>query len=95
MLRYEDFAPHVGTDFTLAAAEAPPLVLTLVGAMPLMNHGGHMEREPFSLEFRSAGDAVLPQDRYPLRHAAMGDVDIFLVPLARDPDSVRYAATFN
>ena len=54
-----------------------------------------MMREPFSLIFRSSSQVVLPQRMYPLAHAAMGQFDIFMVPIGRDARGVVYQAIYN
>jgi len=95
------FEPHVGEAFatTLTVAETgEPLELAFVlervgaagGAAP-----GEEAREPFSLQFRAAFAQVLPQAIYPLRHERLGTLEIFLVPIGRDGDGVRYEAVFT
>ena len=54
-----------------------------------------MVREPFSLIFRSSSQVVLPQRMYPFRHEAMGKIDLFIVPIARDVRGVVYQAVFT
>lgn len=94
------FEPHVGDAFatTLTVAETgEPLELAFVlervgeagGAAP-----GDDAREPFALQFRVAVAQVLPQAIYALRHERLGTLEIFLVPIGRDGDGVRYEAVF-
>ena len=52
-------------------------------------------REPFSLYFRSGSQVVLPQRIYPIAHEAMGRLEIFIVPVAREPEGIVYEAVFN
>jgi uncharacterized protein DUF6916 len=49
----------------------------------------------FTLLFRGALPGWLPQRIYRLRHAALGELDIFLVPIGPDPQGFRYEAVFN
>jgi len=94
---YEDFAPHVGSDFTLSDnEETGPIQFTLISAKPLGNKPGFGDfRAPFQLDFRVASQDVYQQGLYRLTHPVMGTHDIFLVPAARTDNGVDYCATFN
>ena len=48
-----------------------------------------------ALIFLAADPRVLPQRLYRLEHEGLGAVTIFLVPIAKDAEGVRYQATFN
>lgn len=90
-----DFAPQVGTPFALdhpGHAET----FTLVAADALPGRGG-AARAPFSLLFDGARtDLQFDQQILPLRHAALGALALFLVPVARNPEgTVRYQAVFS
>lgn len=50
---------------------------------------------PFSLIFRAPGPGVLEQRTYPLEHADLGTLSIFLVPVGRNAEFVEYEAVFN
>jgi hypothetical protein len=52
-------------------------------------------RHPFSLVFREAGRAYLPQNIYRLDHPALGSLDLFLVPIGPDHQGMLYQAIFN
>lgn len=93
----EDFAPHVGTDFTIPRAESSDLVaFKLIDAKPLPHKPNFGDfRDPFQLVFRVADQDVQPQGLYRLSHPTMGDQDIFLVPAGRSEAGVDYCATFN
>lgn len=95
MLSHEEFEPHIGTAFAVADGER--LVdarLSEVRAMPKYA-GPAALRTPFSLLFRAPEQHIMPQGIYRLSHAAMGDLDIFIVPIGRDADGVTYEASFN
>jgi hypothetical protein len=95
MLTYESFTPHVNSTFALALGEsAIDLTLTQATRQPALPFPG-MVREPFSLIFRSGSPVVLPQRTYPLKHAELGKLDIFIVPIARDAQGIVYQALFN
>jgi hypothetical protein len=97
VLVLEDFAPHVGTDFTLPGSEeSAPIDFTLTEATPLANRPyPGQTRDPFQLIFRVAAPHVYPQGMYRLTHPGMGEQDIFLVPAAQTDAGVDYCATFN
>ncbi|WP_066807209.1 DUF6916 family protein [Sphingomonas asaccharolytica] len=96
-LTHHDFAPHVGTDFTVPAEDDSVLihfVLTDVKALSRKPGSGDF-RDPFQLTFRVATQDVFPQGLYPLTHPVLGQYDIFLVPAAKSDAGVDYCATFN
>ncbi|MFA6116975.1 MAG: hypothetical protein WC729_23450 [Sphingomonas sp.] len=89
----EDFEPHVGTTFSIVAEGLPPLPM-LLEEIKALKHNSQDLRAPFDLIFRG-NDELLPQGLYQFRHDAIGDVAIFIVPVAKGADGVRYCATFN
>ena len=95
VLTFESFASHLNTTFALKLGEAS-VTLTLTEAVkrPVHPFPGMM-REPFSLYFRSGSQIVLPQRIYPFAHDAMGRLEIFIVPIAREPQGIVYEAVFN
>jgi hypothetical protein len=86
----DDFARHVNTPFRLPDAGAAGLTLIDVSAVQ-----SSPRQETFSLIFRGAGDRGLPQGTWRLDHAALGALDIFLVPVGRDERGWYYEAVFN
>jgi hypothetical protein len=94
-LTEQEFAQHVGTNFQLSLDRHPiELKLSEVKGYPAgPNEQGGMER--FSLFFEGPSDPQLPQAVYRLTHEQMGDVDIFLVPIAKVGEGFRYEAVFN
>lgn len=95
ILTFEDFSPHVDSTFAVDLGESSlDLTLTEAQKQPVHPYPG-MAREPFSLIFFSDTQTVLPQQMYALTHPAMGQVEVFLVPVGRDPTGVRYQAIYN
>jgi hypothetical protein len=88
------FSDKVGQIWTIEEPEAPPIEVTLIEVEPLRNYA-KLKREPFSLLFTTRGDFVLPQRMYDLRHAALGAMALFLVPVGREGDVTTYQAVFN
>jgi hypothetical protein len=94
-LTADDFAAHSGSRYLLRfAGGAEPISLELVeitAGGPGPRRGGR----PFSLVFRGPRSPSLPQAQYRLEHPAMGELDVFLVPIALDPQGLSYEAVFN
>lgn len=95
-LTEHEFSQHLNTSFRLNLDTPEPVELKLVEVKGYPSkaeeHGG-MER--FSVFFTGPKDFRLPQSLYQLEHAAMGKLDIFLVPIAEDDQRFRYEAVFN
>ena len=89
----DDFTPHVATTFLLEAGDYIRFPLRLDGVERLRGAPGR--REPFSLFFEGPPEARLPQRIYRLEHDTMGQMEIFLVPIAASADSVCFQAVFN
>lgn len=95
LLSLETFAGRANETFDLAMGESS-MSVTLVEVQPLPPHAfPGMGRSPFSLVFRSGSPVLLPQKVYRLKNAALGEVDMFLVPVGRDVSGVLYQAVFN
>lgn len=103
-LTVDDFAAVLESPFTLDLGEAGALTLTLAEATSLGGSGPDPEaagpdaaaapREPFSLVFRGPLESQLGQGTYALQHETLGVLAIFLVPVARDAEAMRYEAVF-
>jgi len=96
--RLSQFEPHVGSVFTaLNVDQEGGHAVTLVEATAAESRPDVPRQDPFTLVFVGEVDAHLPQATYVLRHDAMGEVTIFLVPIGPEPDSgrMRYEAVFN
>jgi Domain of unknown function (DUF6916) len=85
-----DFRSAVDTSFILEGGHG----LRLVEAQATGVRAAGMARDPFRLVFLGPADPILPQRTYRLRHEALGTLDIFLVPIARDASGTTYEAIF-
>jgi hypothetical protein len=58
---------------------------------------GHTSQcqEQFSLRFRGDREQIFPQRMYAMKHEAIGDFELFLVPIGRDDTGTFYEAVFN
>jgi hypothetical protein len=90
VLTWEEFADAVGAAYEVAAGEER-YELTLSQAVELPSAG--REGGSFRLEFAGPYEPILPQAIYPFRR---GDevLEIFIVPIARQPSGTRYEAIF-
>jgi uncharacterized protein DUF6916 len=94
-LTLKDFLERVGEEFRVAGPGAP-VVLALIEATDLSRpNAPGPRRSPFSLVFRGPFSPVMTQRTYALEHAALGRLEIFLVPIGPDADGMRYEAVFN
>ena len=91
----DTFSPAVGEAFTLEAGDAGRLQLSLVEVRSLGHARPEAQREPFALLFRGPADPVLPQATYRLARDGIGELDIFLVPVARTAEGTDYEAIFT
>ena len=98
MLEHSQFEPHVGTRFRLHAGDGSIQELELVEVSAHSASGAPAQasiRTPFSMMFRGPSGPPCPQKIYKLEHAALGALEIFLVPLGPDDHGQRYEAVFN
>ena len=85
----KDFEPHLSTPF---GVEQPlNLELLLAGVEDRSNTGV----EQFSLYFTGPESPWLPQGTYTLRHAVLGENEIFLVPLGPHDGLMQYQSAFS
>ena len=93
LLTVDHFTGCVNETF-VAQLDEGTLDFRLVEARPLPSSPREGFRAPFSLLFRNTAAVVLPQRTYRLRHARLGDLGIFLVPIAMERGGFLYQAVF-
>lgn len=87
------FRDHVGATFALAGTGVDLVLARLDDSMA---GAGVREGGAFSLFFRGPAEPALPQAAYHLAREGLGDVVVFLVPVARTDDGgYEYEAAFN
>ena len=94
LLTLDHFSPLVNETF-LAALEGMDVPFVLVEARALGTQAGAAMRTPFSLLFRNTSAFLFPQQTYAMRHERLGDVGMFLVPVAQERAGFLYQAVFN
>ncbi|MDQ3145892.1 MAG: hypothetical protein M3R01_02970 [Actinomycetota bacterium] len=96
----ETFAEHLGDAFEATPTDGEPLRLVL-SRCEKTPYGsaegwkGTLRRVPFSLVFHAPRDRLVPQQTWSLRHPALGELALFLVPLGPDDDGMRYEAVIS
>jgi hypothetical protein len=90
-LGISDFAPHRDGSFDLQT-QAGVVPLRLVKVDPAGNSG--RAGGAFSLLFASPKGPWLPQAVYPVKHPALGTMEIFLVPVGPLAEGNGYQAIF-
>jgi uncharacterized protein DUF6916 len=88
----ETFTPHVGSEFKAAVDGGKSLALALVEVQPGPSSPQVLQ---FSLVFRGPLEPVLPQRVVQLQHPRLGELDLFLVPIAKEAQGIMYQAVFN
>ncbi|AQR74749.1 DUF6916 family protein [Sphingomonas sp. LM7] len=82
---------QTGTVYDVAAGDAAyPLALDKVQALSDSGREGGS----FRLEFVGPGEPILPQAIYRFSDGGDAGHDIFIVPVGRDANGVRYEAVF-
>jgi len=94
LLTLEHFAGCVNETFAVQF-DGMQMEFVLVEARPLPQGRGDALRAPFSLLFRNGAAIVFPQQIYPMQHPRVGELGIFLVPIAQERAGFLYQAVFN
>ncbi|NUO76805.1 MAG: hypothetical protein HOQ32_12425 [Lysobacter sp.] len=96
LLTLDHFARHVDETFSAVMNDGEiPFVLVEARALNASQVPPGAARTPFSLLFRNASAFLFPQQTYLMRHAEIGEIGIFLVPIAREREGFLYQAVFN
>jgi len=91
-MNHATFAPHLNSKFQVSSDQGPPVELEMVETFELTDAP---RQERFSLIFRGGLDQSLAQGTYKFSHAALGDLELFIVPIRQDADGRYYEAAFN
>ena len=86
------FAENLGTIFELQLTPAQAVELKLI---ELREGRSTPRQEQFALLFRGPLTTPLGQGLWHIRHDALGQFDLFLVPVDRDAEGFYYEAVFN
>ena len=97
------FSGRVGDVFKIERDASQPLEVSLVEVRDLSNPNNQASpilmpdarTDPFSLLFRGPSDHALTQGIYRFNHRRIGQMDLFIVPVAGTADGIFYEAVFN
>lgn len=87
----DDFAEHVNTKFVMLYGDAPAELKLL----SVTDVGSSARQIQFSLVFLGPNEAPVSQGIYRVDHDKLGELSLFLVPIGRDANGVKYEAIFN
>lgn len=91
-LSIDDFEPHLNAVFEMGSSRGMvPLTLAKTESAGRAQRAGGA----FSLLFVAPAGPFLPQAIYPVRHPALGTLEIFLVPVGPVPGGNGYHAVFT
>ncbi len=94
-LTIDTFSGRVGEQFRIVVDEQHELRTELIEVHRWGTDADQRrQRVPFTLVFRGPGPVVLPQRIYPVEHDELGTMEIFLVPIGPDGESMKYEAVF-
>jgi hypothetical protein len=94
-LNADSFTAHQGSTFRIAFEDHDPVDLEMVEVRGLKGDRREDQREPFCVLFRGPMEPLLAQQIYPLDHADLGRLELFLVPVGPDDQGQRYEAVFT
>lgn len=89
---FDAFSSCRGDAFSVSLGQ-DQLSLELSTVDPLPETPGRPQ--PFSLVFSGPVEPPLQQMIYRMSHARLGELDVFLVPVQRLAETIRYEAIFN
>ena len=93
-LTYDTFAGRIGEKFRDTESGAELSLAQVDDLTATARSVPEGQRAPFSLVFTGPAP-VLPQSIRALAHDDLGELGIFLVPIAGDAQGVRYQAVFS
>ena len=94
-LTYETFRDRKGQSFRDTGAGIDLELLEVDDLTAVARNVPSDARTPFSLIFRGPAEPAVSQGIRPLEHDELGTLEIFVVPIALEPDGMRYQAVFS
>lgn len=91
-LTREALAENLNTTFSIHHEALGAVTWELIAVSELKSSP---RQQAFSILFRGPLDPICGQGTYHLEHDRLGAFDLFIVPVGREPDGMRYEAVFN
>ncbi len=92
LLTKEAFTENLNTKFRIPFDSSRAAELELIEVVEARSTS---RQQQFSVFFRGPLEYRLPQATYHMEHEKMGEIDLFIVPVGREPEGFRYEAVFN
>lgn len=89
---YDEFAAVANSHFNASLGDGSTAEFSLENVSEL---NANSVTRSFSLTFRAPSDVAAEQSIYQLCHETLGTVELFLVPVRRDNDSIYFESIFN
>jgi len=94
-LTFDVMQPLIGTSFRLAVEGRDDIELKVTDVCKVMERSKRLTRQPFSIYFAGPRDVLVKQGTYRLRHEQLGEMSIFIVPVAQAAGGFEYEAVFT
>lgn len=91
----DHFLPYVGDTFVIISYADHRINFTLQEVNNSKNQSTAFKRQPFSLLFSGPVQPSLPQATYQFNHSVLGVMEIFIVPVGKDQESIFYEAIYS
>jgi hypothetical protein len=88
----DDFTEQLNTTFEINFTPDIVKDAELIQVSDLEGTGNY---ESFSITFLVSEDCPVYQQIYPIDHAKMGNIELFLVPSGKDEKGTTYVSVFN
>lgn len=88
----ETFSGNVNTKFVMHYGESQTAELEMLSVADV---GSSARQSQFSLVLLGPCEAPVKQGIYRVEHDKLGELNLFLVPIAKDKNGVKYEAIFN
>lgn len=86
------FTEQVGSTFEVL--DVPPSTFELK-MTKVVEHAKSDRQEAFSVFFLGPAERFMPQGICKVKHAQLGELEVFLVPVAKTNEGFEYEAAFN
>lgn len=86
------FKEQIGSIFEVVDIPSSPFELKMT---KVVEHAKSEHQEAFSVFFLGPSDRFMPQGIRKIKNTQVGEIEVFLVPVAKTNDGFEYEAAFN
>lgn len=95
LIKADDFKSCLNEPLNIHFSESL-MVSSVLTRITDLNSYSPLERGAFSIELQTTGDMTCrPQGIYRINHPVINNLDVFLVPIGRDNNGMKYEAVFS